>query len=391
MILGVPKEILAGEQRVAALPETVAEYVQMGFDVRVESSAGQGALQSDEHYLRAGAEIIDDPETLLGQSDVVLKVKQPLFNEQTGKHEVEMLRPGAILITFLHPAAPANHEMVRALRERNVTALTMDDVPRIPRARTMDPLISMSTVSGYKAVLMAANRLPRFVPSVETALGTLQGAKFLVVGAGVVGMQAIETALRLGGVVEVMDVREDARQRAQRLGARAVGFDVPADLSTAEGGSTKALPPGWVDKAREAIRPFVEQADVVILGALVPGEVAPVLVTDEMVGRMKPGSVIVDVAVDQGGNCALTQPAAEVVRHGVLVCGILNIPGSVPVDASWLYANNVLRYVRNLFGNGLDAPNLDDPIVRHTLVTHRGEIVHQGTLRAMGQVGPAPA
>ncbi len=171
MILGIPKEILPGEQRVAALPETVEEYVSMGFDVRVQSSAGQGALRSDEHYRIAGARIIDDPETLFGQSDVILKVKQPVFNEETGKHEVEMLREGATLITFLHPAAPANHQMVLALRERNITALTMDDIPRIPRARTMDPLISMSTVSGYKAVLMAANRFGQahiFQSGVET-------------------------------------------------------------------------------------------------------------------------------------------------------------------------------------------------------------------------------
>ena len=341
--------------------------------------------------VNCGAKIIDDPQTLFGQSDVILKVKQPVFNEETGKHEVEMIREGAILITFLHPAAPANHPMVRSLQERNITALTMDGVPRIPRARTMDPLISMSTVSGYKAVLMAANRFPRFIPTIDTTLGTLRPAKFLVVGAGVVGMQAIETALRLGGVVEVMDIRQDARQRAERLGARAVGFDVPTDLSTEKSGSTKALPSDWVEKAREAMGPFVEQADIVILGALVPGEVAPVLITEEMVARMKPGAVIVDVAVDQGGNCALTQPGAEIVRHGVVVCGVLNIPGSVPVDASWLYANNVLQYVKNLFNNGLDAPDLDDQIVRHSLVTHRGEIVHQGTLKAMEQVGTAPA
>ena len=391
MILGIPKEILSGEQRVAALPETVAEYIEMGFDVRVQSSAGQGALWADGQYREAGARIADGPEALFSRSDVVLKVKQPVFNETTGKHEVEMIRQGATLITFLHPAAPANHQMVRALKKRNITALTMDGIPRIPRARKMDALRSMSTVSGYKAVLIAANRFPRFIPTIGTALGTLQPARFLIVGAGVVGMQAVATAGGLGGVVEVMDIRQDARRRAEQLGARVVGFDVPADLSTAESGDAKTLPSGWVEKAREALSPVVEQADVVILSALVPGEVAPVLITEEMVGQMKPGSVIVDVAVDQGGNCAVTRPGAEIVRHGVLVCGVLNIPGSVPVHASWLYANNMLHYVKNLFKKGIDALDLDDEIVRHSLVTHRGEIVHQGTLRAMEQVGTAPA
>ncbi|MHC4180010.1 MAG: NAD(P) transhydrogenase subunit alpha [Planctomycetota bacterium] len=391
MILGVPKEILSGERRVAALPETVQRYVEMGFDVWVQSSAGEGALRSDGQYRSAGATIIDDPETLFRQADLVLKVKQPIFNEETGKHEVEMIRRGATLITFLHPAAPANHDMVRALRERHVTALTMDDIPRIARAGTMDALMSMSTVSGYKAVLIAADRFPRFIPNIDTTLGALPAAKFLVIGAGVVGMQAVATAKGLGGEVEVMDIREDARRRAEGLGARAVGFEVPTDLSTAQSGSAKALPPGWVEKAREALGPFVERADIVITSALVPGEMAPVLVTEEMVRRMKPGSVIVDVAIDQGGNCALTQPGAEVVRHGVLVCGVLNIPGSVPVDASWLYANNVLEYVKNLFKNGLDTADLDDEIVRHSLVTHQGKIVHQGTLKAMGEAGTAPA
>jgi NAD(P) transhydrogenase subunit alpha len=391
MILGIPKEILEREQRVAATAETVAEYARMGFDVRIQSSAGQGALCSDEQYRAAGATIVDDPETLFRQSDLILKVKQPVFNHQTGKHEVEMMREGTILITFLHPAAPANHQMVRALGQRHVTALTMDSIPRIPRAQNMDALSSMSTVSGYKSVLLAANRFPRFIPSVDTTLGTLPPATFLVVGAGVVGMQAIATALRLGGVVQVMDVREDARRRAEQCGARVVGFDVPPELSTAASGSAKALPPGWAEKAREALTPVVERADILILSALVPGERAPVLVTEEMVRRMQPGSVIVDVAIDQGGNCGLTEPGAEIVKHGVLVCGLLNIPASVPVHASWLYAHNMLQYVKNLFKKGLDTPDLDDEIVRHCLVTHRGEIVHQGALKAMQQAAAPPS
>ena len=391
MILGVPKEILDRERRVAALPETVAEYVEMGFDVWVELSAGEGALWSDAQYREAGAKIVEDAEALFSQAGLILKVKQPIFNPETGKHEVEMMCQGAILITFLHPAAPANHQMVGALRQRNITALTMDGIPRTARARKMDALLSMSTVSGYKSVLIAADRFPKFIPSMDSTLGTIQPARFLVVGAGVVGMQAIATAKRLGGEVDVMDVRQHARRRAEELGARVVGFDVPAEVSTARSGCAKALPSDWVEKAREALSPFVEQADIVILSALVPGEVAPVLVTEDMVRGMKPGSVIVDVAVDQGGNCGLTEPGSEIVRHGVLVCGVLNIPGSVPVHASWMYANNMLQYVKNLFKKGPDTPDLNDEIVRHSLVTHCGEIVHRGTLKAIQQAGTVRA
>lgn len=386
MILGVPKEILARERRVAALPETVQQYVEMGFDVRVQSSAGEGALRSDEEYERAGARIVEDAQTLLPTSDLILKVKQPIFNDQAGRHEVEMMREGAILITFLHPAAPQNHEMVRALQRGNITALTMDGIPRTPRTQKMDALSSMSTVSGYKAVLIAADRFPKFIPSMETSLGTVGPAGFLIVGVGVVGQQAIAAARRLGGVVEAMDIRRDAREKAERLGARVVGFDVPAELSTGGGGDARALPPDWVEKARAALGPCVERADIVVLSALVPGEVAPVLVTEEMVRRMQPGSVVMDVAIDQGGNCELTEAGAEVVRHGVLVSGPLNIPASVPVHASWLYANNMLEYVRNLFKKGAGTPGLDDEIVRHSLVTHQGRIVHLGTLKAMGEV-----
>ena len=385
MILGIPKEILAGERRVAALPETVEEYVKMGFDVRVQSSAGQGALRSDQEYQKAGATIIDDPEVLFRESELLLKVKQPVLNEETGKHEVEMIRPGAILITFLHPAAPQNHEMIRALREKNVAALTMDGIPRTSRAQKMDALTSMSTISGYKSVLIAANRLPKFIPIMGTAIGTVQPARFLVIGAGVVGLQAIATAKRLGGSIKAVDVNQDARKGADSLGAKVAGFEVPAELAIGEGGYAKALPPEWIEREREAIGPLAQEADILILSALVPGEVAPVLITEEMVRRMKPGSVIVDVAIDQGGNCGLTEPGHEIVKYGVSLCGLWNIPGSMPVHASWLYANNLMHYVKNLFKKGLGTPDVDDEIVQHSLVTYRGKIVHEGTLKAMNK------
>jgi NAD(P) transhydrogenase subunit alpha len=273
--------------------------------------------------------------------------------------------------------------MVGMLARRNVTALTMDGVPRISRAQTMDALTSMSTISGYRAVLIAANKLPKFIPLIGTAIGTIRAAKFLIVGAGVVGLQAIATAKRLGASVTAVDVRADARKAADSLGAKVAGFEVPAELVVGADGVTRALPEEWLEKERAALAPHLAEADVVVLSALVPGEVAPVLVTDAMVAQMKPGSVIVDVSVDQGGNCALTRPGEETAFHGVSILGLWNIPGAMPVHGSWLYAHNVLHFVENLFKKGIDTLDLDDEIVRRSLVTQGGNVVHEGTLKAM--------
>ena len=385
MIIGIPKEILDQENRVAALPEMVSKYIEMGFDVLVESSAGECSLHSDEEYEKAGAKIIGEASELYSKSDIILKVKQPCFNEKIRKSEAEMLREGSILITFLHPANPAHHDMIRMLRDRNITSLTMDGIPRTSRAQRMDALTSMSTITGYKSVIMAANYLPKFIPMIGTAIGTIKPAKFLIVGCGVVGLQAIATAKRLGGIIKTVDIREDARQGAVSLGAKVVGFEVPDELAIGEGGYAKALPTDWVEKERKALKPHVEESNIVILSALVPGEVAPVLITEEMVSKMAPGSVIVDVSIDQGGNCALTEPGKEVLRHSVLVSGVQNIPGSVPVHASWLYSNNLYEYVKNLFKKGVGTLDMDDDIVQHSIVTHDGKILHKGTIKAMGE------
>ena len=247
-----------------------------------------------------------------------------------------VLRPDAILICFLHPAAPANHATVRMLRDRRITALTMDGVPRIPRAQTMDALTSMSTVTGYRSVLIAAGHLPRFIPMIGTAIGAIQPARILVVGAGVVGLQAIATAKRLGGIIKAIDVRAEARCEAGSLkGVQVVGFEVPGELALGEGGYAKALPDDWLERERELLRAIVPEMDIIILSALVPGEVAPVLVTEDMVQRMKPGSVIMDISIDQGGNCSLTEPGRETMVHNVYVCGTANIPGSMARSAGW--------------------------------------------------------
>lgn len=384
MLIAIPKEILPEERRVAATPETVKKYVALGFTVHVEQGAGAGVLIADDDYRDAGATVVNDTARLYAAADMVLKVKQPVFNEQTNKHEVEMLPDNSILITFLHPAAPGNHAMVRRLAAKNITALTMDGIPRISRAQRMDALSSMSAITGYKSVIMAADRLPKFVPMIGTAIGTIKPAHFLVIGAGVVGLQAIATAKRLGGVVKSLDIRQSAAVEAESLGGKAIPFDIPQDLAVAEGGYAKPLDGAWLEKERQLIAEHLAAADVVILSALVPGQVAPLLLTREMVATMKPGSVIIDVSVDQGGNCAITEPGLFVERYGVHICGIQNIPGRVAVHASWLYSHNLYHYVENLCKKGGDVLDFDDEIVKNSLVTKAGRIVHQGALQAMG-------
>ena len=383
MQIGIPKEILHEEKRVAATPETVTKYIDMGFSVAVESSAGLGIGKSDQEYEGAGAVVTSDTETLFAESDIILKVKQPVYNETVEKHEANMLRDGSTLITFLHPAAHGNHDMVKKLRDKNITALTMDGIPRISRAQRMDALSSMSTVTGYKSVLMAANHMPKFIPMIGTAIGTVKPANIFVVGAGVVGLQAIATAKRLGGVVKAIDIRKEACAEAKSLGSKVAEFDIPQELAVGNGGYAQSLEDEWIEIERNIIKPYLEEADIVILSALVPGEVAPILITEEMIRTMKHDAVIMDISIDQGGNCEETEPGSFVQKDGIHICGIQNIPGRMAVHASWLYANNMYYYVENLFKNGLDALDFDDEIVKSSLVTHQSKIHHEGTLKAI--------
>jgi len=384
MRIAVPKEIMADERRVAATPETVAKYRKLGHEVLVQAGAGAGIYASDAAYREAGAEIVDNVEELFGRAEVILKVKQPIFNAAVGKHEVDMMPSGAILVTFLHPASPESHDMVRKLRDRGITSFTMDGIPRITRAQSMDALTSMSTCTGYRAVLDAARHLPRFMPMLATAIGTVKPAEVLVIGAGVVGLQAIATAKRLGAITHAWDIREAARKDATSLGAKNAGFDIPQELAIGSGGYAKALPADWLAKEREALAPIVAKVDVVICSALVPGALAPVLVTADMVRSMRPGSVIVDVSIDQGGNCELTQAGKEIVVQDVVVSGIQNIPGRLPVHATWLYAENMYRYVENLLGRP-KLPDLEDEVIAASLVTMDRRIHFKPALEAMGE------
>ncbi len=384
MLIGIPKEIMYKENRVAALPETIEKFKKLGYDVLVETKAGAGAFTGDDEYLKAGAKIAADAAEVFDKSDIILKVKEPLFNEQFNKHEIDMLKENQVLITFIHPAAPSNHDDVKKMQDKNITTFTMDGIPRISKAQRMDPLTSMSAITGYKAIIIAAANFPKFIPMVGTSIGMIKPAKILVIGTGVVGLQAVATGKRLGGIVTAIDIRPDARKEAESLGVKTAGFDAPADLAIGKGGYAKALPEEWLEKEREALAPLVAQSDIIILCALVPGEIAPKLITRQMVETMKPGSAIVDVSIDQGGNCEMTDPGKETVHNGVYICGIKNIPGSLPVHSSWLYANNLYYFVENLYKEGSSEFDMTDEIIKGALVTHKGKLYHEGALKAMG-------
>jgi NAD(P) transhydrogenase subunit alpha len=294
-----------------------------------------------------------------------------------------LMKEGQVLVTFLHPAAPTNHQMVKDLAAKGVISLTLDGIPRISKAQGMDALTSMSTVAGYKAVLMAANRLPKFMPMVGTAVGMIKPSNVLVIGTGIAGLQAVATAKRLGAVVYAADIRPDAREQAKSLGAKIVDVGVPAEIAVGTGGYAKKLPDEWLIKEREAIKDTVLEADIIILTALIPGKVAPVLVTEEMVKAMKPGSAIIDVAIDQGGNCEITEPTAVVEKYGVSIDGTKNIPGMVPTSSTWMFANNIYNFIAYLAEDGKIKLNPNDEIVASSLATRDGKLVHAGALEAM--------
>jgi len=384
MVIGVPKEIMKGENRVAATPDTVKKMVAEGGKVVVESGAGTGAYFTDDQYTAAGAQIEGDVAKIFAQADVILKVKEPQFNEKLNKHEAEMLRDGQYFITFLHPASPVNHDMIRKMASTGVISLTLDGIPRITRAQSMDALSSMSTVAGYKSVLSAATRLPKFLPMTGTAVGSIKPGNVLVIGTGVAGLQAVATAKRLGAVVTAVDIRPPAEEQARSLGAKTHSVGVPEDLAIGKGGYAQKLPDEWLLKEQENIKELVKNSDIIILCALIPGKQAPILITEEMVKSMAPGSCIVDVSIDQGGNCACTPPGKVETIHGVVIDGTKNIPGSVPTSSTWMFSLNIYNLLAYLSNEGKITLDRNDEIVASSLTTINKEIVHAGTKEAMG-------
>lgn len=372
MRIGVPKETAAGERRVALVPETAGKLLRSGFEISVQAQAG--GYYSDESYKEAGAEIVPGAEALYGNVDIVLKVQRP------GMDEIALIPEGTALISFLQPLL--NLDLVQQLASRRITAFSMDAIPRIARAQSMDALSSMSSIAGYKSVLIGANSLGKYLPMMMTAAGTIPPARVLVLGAGVAGLQAIATARRLGAVVEAFDVRPVVKEQVESLGATFIEAE-PVQDAEAAGGYAKELSEETQRKQRELVHRHAREADVVITTALIPGRRAPLLITEEMVQDMHPGSVIVDLAAEMGGNCALTEAGQTVERHGVLIHGPLNVPSSMPIHASQLYSRNISSLLLHISTEGNLKLNFEDQITRETCITHEGEILHEPVRNAL--------
>jgi len=373
----IPRERRPGETRVAATPETVKRMVKQGLEVAVEQGAGAASLFFDGDYEAAGARLVNDPATEWASADVVLKVTPPGRFEGLTRHEAEGLKPGAVLIGFLAPYRDL--DMVRTLAAGHVTSLALELIPRVTRAQPMDALSSQASISGYKAVILAAWRLPKYLPLLMTAAGTIKPARVVVMGAGVAGLQAIATAKRLGAVVEVSDVRAAVKEQVESLGGKFI--ELPqAESGEGQGGYAREMGENFLRQQREIVQRHLAAADAVITTALVPGRPAPRLVTAEMVRAMRPGSVIVDLAVEQGGNCELSKADCEVVENGVVILGPSNLPAAMPHDASLLYARNVHALLQLVIDKeGKVAPNLDDEIIAGALLTHGGDVLHKAT------------
>jgi NAD(P) transhydrogenase subunit alpha len=375
----IPKERQAGETRVAATPETVKRLVKEGLEVAVESGAGEGAYLLDDRYQAAGARIATDLAAEWASADAIFKVAALGANAKLGKDEAAALKPGALIISFLQPHR--NLAMVKAMAAGKVSALAMELVPRITRAQSMDALSSQANIAGYKAVLLAASKLHRYFPMLMTAAGTIPSAKVVIMGAGVAGLQAIATAKRLGAVVWVSDVRPVVKEQVESLGGKFI--DLPTQESgEGQGGYAKEMSKDFLARQQAVIKEHLSTADVVITTALIPGKPAPRLVTADMVQAMRPGSVIVDLASEQGGNCELTEAGQEVVKHHVTIIGPTNLPASMAFDASTLYSRNVLELALLALKGGKLNLDLGDEIIKGALLTHDGAITHAPTAAA---------
>jgi len=375
MKVGVPKEIVVGENRVAVVPDAVGLLRKAGPQILFESGAGEGAFFPDRAYEAAGATIVSDPVALFTEADVVLKVQAPVLNPVLGKHEVELMREGTVLISFLQPLS--HPDLVNRLVERKITSFSMDLIPRIARAQKMDALSSQSTVAGYKAVLAAASSLGKFFPMLVTAAGTIPPAKVLVLGAGVAGLQAIATARRLGAMVQAYDIRPAVKEQVESLGGTFIELDLGGEKTEDVSGYAEELTAESQEREKVLLRRHVPEADIVITTALIPGKRAPVLITAEMVQDMRAGSVIVDLAAEAGGNCELTEPDSVVTRYGVTIHGPLNVPSTMPVHASQMYSKNISSFLLQLVRNGKLELDFNDPVINDTCITHEGRARHQ--------------
>lgn len=374
MIAGVPRETFPGEKRVAQIPAGLPALEKAGIEVIVEEGAGEAAGFPDAFYREKGAGIATRREEIFEKADVLLQVRAGGANPDAGLDDLKRMRAGQVLIALLEPYS--SPEAASALCERNVTSFAMELVPRITRAQSMDALSSMATVAGYQAVLMAAGTLPKMFPMMMTAAGTIVPAKVFVVGAGVAGLQAIATARRLGAVVSAYDVRPVVKEQVKSLGAKFVEMDLETGGAEGSGGYAREMDEAFYRRQREMMTRVLSESDVVITTAAVPGKKAPILITREMVRAMPPGSVIVDLAAERGGNCEVTRPGETVEEQGVTVLGPLNLPATIPYHASQMYAKNVSNLLLLLTKEGAIELDLEDEVVRETLFTKDGEVVN---------------
>ena len=374
MIVGVPREGYPGERRVALVPAMLPNLKKAGLDVLIQAGAGQAAGYRDAEYLEKDAKLAATREEVFASADIIVQFLCHGANDKTGSADLPLLRKGQALVGFLRPLGTV--KTGQEIAERGVTSFSVELMPRITRAQSMDALSSMATICGYKAVLLAANTLPRMCPMLTTAAGTITPARVLIIGAGVAGLQAIATARRLGAVASAYDMRPAAKEQVQSLGGRFVELAVEAKDAQDASGYAKAQDESFYQKQRELLGKVVAESDVVITAAVIPGKKSPVLVTKDMVERMSPGSVIVDLAAERGGNCELTKPDETAVIHGVTIIGEYNLAAMVPYHASQMYARNVTSFLLHLTKEGKLQLNLQDEIMRETLLTHEGEIVN---------------
>ncbi len=382
MKVGVPKESFPDERRVALVPSLVPELSKKGMEILIESSAGEQAGFPDKAYEDKGALISKKREEVFSTSDIILQIRTLGANPAAGKDDLPFLKPGKVVIGLMEPLSAA--EEVNALASAGTNAYALELIPRITRAQNMDVLSSQATISGYKAALMAAGALPRMFPMLMTAAGTVTAARVFVIGAGVAGLQAIATCHRLGAVVQGYDVRPAVKEQVQSVGAKFVELPIEAGNAEDKGGYARAMNDDFYKMQRELLAKVVSASDVVISTAAVPGKTAPVLITADMVRAMAPGSLIVDLAAERGGNCELTRPGETIIEAGVSVMGPLNLPSTIPYHASQMYSKNIVAFLLHLVRNGKPDLNDDDQISVETLVTANGQIVNARVKEALG-------
>ena len=375
MRIGVPKEVVPGETRIAASPDSIKKFTALGVEVLVESGAGAGAQMSDETLAEAGAQIVPDAKTVYGKADLVTKVRAPL-SDGNALDELALMRPDAVLVGLLAPLQ--QRERVERYAAHGVTSFAMELIPRISRAQSMDALSSQSNIAGYKAVIDAADRFGRILPMMMTAAGTVAPARVVVLGAGVAGLQAIATAKRLGALVSAFDVRPAVKEQVESLGAKFISVDAEAGNAETAGGYAREMGDDYRQRQSTLIHETLKKQDICITTAQIPGRPAPELISEAMVADMKPGSVIVDLAVETGGNCALSAHDQVVVRHGVTIIGHANYPARVPVDTSTLYARNLFNFIEPMIGReeGALAIDWEDEVIRGALLTKDGAVVN---------------